>query len=420
MKGRLCVLAAGCAMLALSAAGRQEHTVANPDRRKSSSAPRPGVASTAPAKWAAVEAIKLKGLEVGLSQPVLVARRRGYLWFPTLTKLPDGRLMAQMSAYADKHVKTTRSLVCWSDDGGLTWTKPVAGQYGEVALAIPSGDTLLLPYYLRRVGEDVLGAAYEVCPKGKREVRLTEPGVRVGGWPRPDRSFAPGLGLAGFVFNGQTVRLKGGGYLATLYGYFEGAKRYSLVAAESRDGVNWKVRSVVADEKCKLRGGEGPCESAIARLKDGRIMCVFRLAGGAPYGQTFSSDDGKSWTPPVAMRGPHSVQPSLAVMKDGTVALSGGRPGLFLWINADGTGRSWQEVDVRRHHNARDDEKIVRHDHTSSYTEVVALDARHLLYIYDRIPRGWSAIPTGSNETNSVRVIRVTVKKPSSKAASRP
>ena len=239
MKGRLRVLAAGCAVLALSAAGRQERAVANPDRRQSSSAPRPHIASTAPAEWAVAETIKLKGLQVGLSQPVLVARRRGYLWFPTLTKLSDGRLMAQMSAYADKHVKTTRSLVCWSDDGGLTWSKPVAGRYGESALALPSGDNLLLPYYLRRVGEGVLGAAYEVCPKGKREVRLVEPGVRVGGWPRPDRSFAPRLGLAGFVFNGQTVQLKGGGYLATLYGYFKGAKRYSLVAAESRDGINW-------------------------------------------------------------------------------------------------------------------------------------------------------------------------------------
>ena len=45
-----------------------------------------------------------------------------------------------------------------------------------------------------------------------------------------------------------------GGYLATLYGYFRGAERYALVAAESADGVNWKIRSVIADEKCKLPG----------------------------------------------------------------------------------------------------------------------------------------------------------------------
>ena len=140
-------------------------------------------------------------------------------------------------------------------------------------------------------------------------------------------------------------------------------------------------------------------------------MCVFRLAGGVPYGQTFSRDDGKTWTAPAAMAGPHSVQPSLAVMPDGTVALSGGRPGLYLWINADGNGKAWQEVDIRRHHNACVNEKILRHDHTSSYTEVVALDEAHLLYIYDRIPHGWAAIPAGSKDTNSVWVVRIALEK---------
>ena len=46
---------------------------------------------------------------------------------------------------------------------------------------------------------------------------------------------------------------------------------------------------------------------------------------------------------------------------------------------------------------------------TSSYIEVVVLDERHLLYIYGRIPHGWSPIPQGSTETNSIWVVRVTV-----------
>ena len=106
-------------------------------------------------------------------------------------------------------------------------------------------------------------------------------GVLVAGWPRPDRSFAPQLGLAGFVFNGQTVTLKDGSFLGTLYGYFKDTKRYSLVAAESKEGVHWKIRSIIADERCALPGGEGPCEAAMCRLKDGRLMCVFRLDSGA-------------------------------------------------------------------------------------------------------------------------------------------
>ncbi len=141
-------------------------------------------------------------------------------------------------------------------------------------------------------------------------------------------------------------------------------------------------------------------------------MCVFRLASNVPYGQTWSSDEGRTWTEPVAMANAFSVQPSLAGMKDGTVVLSGGRPGLFLWVNTDGTGKDWQRVDVLAHHNAcLPAEPIDRPNHTTSYTEVRPLDDTHLLYIYDRIPHGWEAIPGGSADTNSIWVLRVTLEK---------
>src|SRR5207248_1046468 len=258
-----------------------------------------------------------------------------------------------------------------------------------------------------------MGAPYQRIRKGKRQIEVVRDGVTVTGWPRPDKSFDAKLGLSGFVFNGQTVALKGGGYLATLYGYFKGTTRYSLVAAESADGVRWTVRSVGAGDDCKLKGGEGPCEAALCRLKDGRLMGVFRLASNVPYGQVWSSDEGKTWSEPVAMAGPFSVQPSLAVMKDGSVVLSGGRPGLFIWINLDGTGKTWQRVDLQSHHNACvPKEPIDKPNHTSSYTEVVAVDDTHLLFIYDRIPHGWERIPKESAQTNSVWVVRIGLEKP--------
>jgi hypothetical protein len=165
----------------------------------------------------------------------------------------------------------------------------------------------------------------------------------------------------------------------------------------------------VADETCKLTGAGGPCEAALARVADGR-PCVFRLALGVPYGQCWSGDDGKTWSEPAAMDGPFSVQPSLAVLKDGPVVLSGGRPGLYLWFNRDGDGKGWQRVDLLAHHNAcRPAEPVPDPGKTSAYTEVVALDDTHLLCIYDRIPSGWAVIPKESTETNSAWVVRVSV-----------
>ena len=253
--------------------------------------------------------------------------------------------------------------------------------------------------------------------------------VEVTGWPRPDKSFAADLGITGFVFNGQTVADADGKFLATLYGYFEGDSRYSLVMAESCDGFKWRIRSLIAGSDCPLEGPEGPCESAICRLADGRIMCVFRNGSFVPYGQTWSADEGHTWSAPVAMPA-MSVEPSLQALPDGVVALSGGRSGIFVWLNTDGRGVKWQTLDMVAHHNAclpkadhiNPDSRQIncgseemfkqgRGGYSSCYTELAALDDQHLLLIYDRLGLSWQAIPDRSDATNSVWVVRLGIER---------
>lgn len=350
-------------------------------------------------------------LSVTLSEPVLVARSEGYLWFPTLVPLASGELLAVMSNYHDDHVEKATAQLCWSGDGGLTWSRPQDGLYSDSAVRLASGEQLLLPYYLRPQADKAIGAPHQLIAKEKRESKVVDPGVKVAGWPRPGGSFSTKLGLAGFVFNGNSVEVKDG-YLATLYGFFEGTKRYSLVAAQSEDGVNWNIRSTVAEENCELPGGEGPCEAAMCRLKDGRLMCIFRLASNVAYGQAFSDDDGQTWSKPASVAGASSVQPALAALKSGPIVLTGGRPGLWAWFNAAGDGKQWDRIDLLAHHNAcRPDDPIANPaSGTSAYTEVVALDDHTILCIYDRLARGWNAIPKGSGETNSVWAVRITVR----------
>ena len=362
--------------------------------------------------WKDARTERLGDLEVTLSAPVLVTRSEGYCWFPTITKLASGDLLALMSNYHDDHVEKATALLSWSSDGGLTWTEPAVGLYSDAAVRTASDEQLLLPYYLKPRPKGAMGAPYQLVPKDKREGNVVAEGVQVKNWPRPDKSFSPQLGLSGFVFNGNTTETKGG-YLAMLYGYFQDTNRYSLVAAESKDGVGWNIRSIVADENCPLPGTEGPCESATCRLKDGRLMCVFRLASNVSYGQVWSDDDGKTWTRPESMAaGIGSVQPALAVLEDGTVVLSGGRPGLWAWFNQDGSGKDWKTMDLRAHHNTCQPDDLIANpaNGTSAYTELVRLDGTHVLCIYDRLARGWQAIPKGSKETNSVWVVRMTVK----------
>lgn len=360
-------------------------------------------------EWQPGSTVELNSFTVSLSTPVEVLRSKGYCWFPSLVVLPNGDLYATASNYADVHTSDSNGFNTFSSDGGLTWSEPVVLPYGESPLQLANGDVLLLPYYLHeRPGG--MGSYYKRVPAGTHEL-LLEDVVVVRDWPRPDKPILAEQDLRGFVFNGQAIPAEGG-YLATLYGYFEGSERSSLVVAHSADGKKWSVRAIIADDKTPFEGSDGPSEASLCRLQDGRIMVIYRLASAVPFCQAFSSDEGKSWTAPRAMEDVFSVQPSTVRMVDGTVALSGGRPGIFLWLNPDKRGEKWEKIDLRANHNAtRPDVAFAAElwSGTTAYTEVVALDENTLMVIYDRAPHGWEALPADSKETNSVWVVRAHV-----------
>ena len=376
-------------------------------------------------RWELVKTVSLAGLKVFLSKPRLVARSRGYLWFPTMTRLSEGELFANFSTNLDAVVADRTASASWSADDGLTWSeptsiKPEGDLYAETMLRLKNGDQLLLPFNFYPDGEAMRGWHQTVSGKlGEQRVTFIDKSVTVSGWPRPDRSFNEKLGLSGFGFNGHGLVGNNGEYLATMYGYFKGDSRYSLVMVESSDGLAWKYRSLIAGADCSLGGREGPCESQTVRLKDGRLINVFRLDSSVPYGQTFSENDGRTWSPPVAMKEAHSVQPSIAIMKDGTLVLTGGRPGIFAWINPSGDGGDWLQVDLLNNHNEQSSQERINvneiftvAEQTTSYTEVVQLDEQSVLVMYDRIPHGWNAIPRDSQDTNSIWVVKLAWNKP--------
>ena len=391
MSSVLCSLALAClaAALALAAA-----------------APAGSASSEAPKAWPVGKTYEMKGLKVTLSAPMLVGEQKmagkDWYWYPQVARLTSGELLAVSRLGPDNLEADAVSKIgfSWSADGGQTWspTKALNKGHGYSSLTLPNGDLLMLPFILYRRGDALVGPA-NVISKTGREVKFIENAVEVTGWPRPDAHFAPSnvaeaarFGYAAFFFNGQTVRLKDGKYLATLYGSYKGDKKFTLVAAESADGMKWKLRSTIAGPECPEGGMLGPCESAIARLKDGRIMCVFGQA--SPYGQCFSEDEGKSWTKPARMpAGVGGVEPSLAVLKDGTAVLSGGNRQVSLWFNPEGDGKEWQGINVYEHHNAvvapeRRFGGKAPYNGCTGYTEVVATEDNSVVLIYDCMNAG--------------------------------
>jgi hypothetical protein len=273
-----------------------------------------------------------------------------------------------------------------------------------VFLRLPSADEVLLPFILIPTKHGnakeitAIGAPYNLIRKGAQQMRLIDPGVEVTGFPdalETGKFQDTKTEIASFQFDGQTLHLKDGSYFATLYGGYKGG-RIRVVGAKSSDGIHWNIVGTIASRTGKVNErGEGPCEPAICRLKDGRLMCIYRLDSNLTYGQTWSSDEGNTWTEPVECRGPRSVEPSLVVLKNGTVVLSGGRPELKLWTNGDGTGTEWQEVDIHKYRYS-----FIKNGDSTGYTEIVASDDTHLLYVYD-----YGRAP------GSIWVVRVTIEK---------
>jgi hypothetical protein len=98
---------------------------------------------------------------------------------------------------------------------------------------------------------------------------------------------------------------------------------------------------------------EGAGENDLIQLKDGSLLTVFRVNSCAPYWHSRSSDDGATWTKatPLAANVNGSARPKLLRLPNGQPLLSGGRPGLFLWLG-DATGTTWTPLNVAAIHNS--------------------------------------------------------------------
>src|SRR5215213_9681773 len=97
-------------------------------------------ADDAAPRWTTARTVRLEGLNVTVSQPVRVAESKGFLWFPTLVRLDERRMLAIMSDKADAHTAAQTGVVAWSEDAGQTWGElrkvPV---YSECPLAAADG-----------------------------------------------------------------------------------------------------------------------------------------------------------------------------------------------------------------------------------------------------------------------------------------
>jgi hypothetical protein len=136
------------------------------------------------------------------------------------------------------------------------------------------------------------------------------------------------------------IEMPDSSWLMTMYGNFseDTLKPYNrdaihelefmmrtFIMTSQDNGRTWNYLSTVAVPKPGEPVGEGFVEPAITLLNDGRLLCIMRSGHHYPLYASWSSDLGKTWTPPLYTGMDRGCDPCLITLKDGRVALSWGK-----------------------------------------------------------------------------------------------
>ena len=381
--------------------------------------------------------VDLDGLRVTLGEPIQVSEGVGHHWFPQIARFSTGELLCAISAVPDaRGLLTHAQRVYTSTDQGQTWESryTVSEALASVKIPRPNGDLLVVP---SRVTPDAAGqwrsfsGPYVRYRDGGRQIVIESDGMRVEGLPRDIASLAEGDVAPGGVntgthaFDGNALDIDGR-LLTTMYLRFQGDDIYTTVLFASEDeGRTWRYLSTVAGPEVP-NVQHGPCEPSLAQLETGELMCVMRVGSGPEWNlaRAYSKDGGESWSPADRLPA-FSVEPSLMRLSNGTLTMSTGRPGIYLWLSSDPRGHSWQSIDLVARHNewalspeyvivpepSGDNDRRHANDQTTAYTELVEIEPNRLLIVYDRTARAWSPVPVDSDERSRIFVMPISVER---------
>jgi len=397
--------------------------------------------------------INLPGLKVTFGDPVMVAEGVGHCWFPGMGQFPTGELLVSVSIVPDAHgLLINAQGIYISEDQGKTWEYryTVSEASARVLIPRPDDNDMLVASRMEPDPPEQwrsFSGPYVRYQEGGRRITIENKGAHMEGLPRNVKATDSALVPPGTVnrgvqsFDGSDAARSGalevdGQLLMTNYLEFGGDDLYSTVLLGSTDeGRTWRYISTVAGPEAvpphpSMAPGvvtqstpHGPSEPCIVQLESGELMCVMRVGSGPDWNlaRAYSADGGRTWSECDYLPA-WSVEPSLRRLSNGTLALSTGRPGIYLWLSTDPRGEAWEQIDVVQRHNSwappeqqinpeRSGAQKERHakDQTTAYTELVEIAPNKLLLVYDRTPFGWNPVPIDSDERGRIYVMPIDI-----------
>lgn len=356
-------------------------------------------------------------LSVRVGKTIEISSSFRRCWFPTVHRFSNGDLMATMRMSPDEiNPEGDFSAYCISKDHGLTWSRrytmgaganvdgawsqdPRPGEsirqlYGWTNAKL-AGDANNLYLTCTQFSQ----SGMEIHQRRNIPLHMSEP-VQMLRAGLSDRRVQDG-GLASVPSAmpwGPIIASRDGGLIAPIYFKAERDSRYYRAALLRSDdnGKTWHEGATIAAAESGIKlwpemGHEGPGETGMARLADGRLFAIFRTGGDGFMGAVWSSDDGHSWTSPVPLPN-KGVAPHVRRLSNGVLACSTGRPGpVVMMFSIDGTGETWSQVTP------------IFTGHSTCYTDFVEVEPGKLFVVYDSTPYDWGIIPlTDGSSRNTI------------------
>lgn len=151
-----------------------------------------------------------------------------------------------------------------------------------------------------------------------------------------------GDGRMGGCFYSRMQELPDGSILLFGHAVFAGDRKCRVVAYRSADrGRSFQYYATVAfidNDSTPLAAG-GVNEPEAVQLPGGEMLCFMRTAEYEPLLLARSPDGGRNWSPPEKV-GVDGIRPTPVLLQNGVLALSYGRPGVWVVFSTDG-GRWW-------------------------------------------------------------------------------
>lgn len=370
--------------------------------------------------------IRLPGLRLLVAKPRAVAETTvGRCWYPDILKFSTGELMINHSVNPDSNENQTNAQAVYlSRDQGATWdfAYDVNGFHnggGEVRLSLPDGRIVGVSTYLRAKPSGQgrrFVAHYWTYDRGGRRYAVEPWAAVVDGlprdvehWEKPSRTWWSRINW----FSDIAV-LDDGRFVTTLSMRYRGDARETTEALVSEDeGYHWRYLSTIAGPDAVADATEGFDEPCLIVLEGGDLMCVSRVGSGKTQllARAYSADGGKTWSALDRLPA-YSVAPQVVRLRNGTLVLSTGRPGLFLWFSPDARGRDWQSLDVMAYHNAEVEKPFAMNEkQTTAYTALTEVGDNRVLLVYDRTPFGWKDVPADSGERSQIYLLELEVQR---------